>query len=941
MPNQHALSADPTVAKSPAGSLTQSSPAPCTITPALLKQHSITTDEYARIEAALGRTPSLTELGIFSVMWSEHCSYKSSRVHLRRLPTKGTRSSGPGSVLQGPGENAGIIDVGDGWACAFKIESHNHPSYIEPYQGAATGVGGILRDIFTMGARPLAVMDSLRFGPLAPRDPATKPGASGLASETWDEAPQPPDLTDYAKNHQVANGVVHGIAGYGNCFGVPNLGGETRFEPCYSGNPLLNAFALGLVRHGEIFYAKATGVGNPVFYVGAKTGRDGIHGATMASEEFTEGSEQKRPNVQMGDPFLEKLLLEACLEAMKTGAVLGIQDMGAAGLTCSTCEMGARGELGVSIELDLVPQRETGMTSYEIMLSESQERMLLVAQKGREHEVLNVFEKWGLDCAEVGTVTEDDVMRVTHHGELVAEIPNKALTDDAPVYHRPVGTWNPPVPKDPPAWVLAELQKPRDYTADLLKLLASPNICDKRYIYEQYDSMVQTNTVQGPGFEAGVIRIKGTGSPHPPATATPSEDHRSLPYPVILSEAEESQHSAGTTTQAQDTSTPLDPIAVDHSIAGKLLNLIAGSTPQGEATLATGNEDATNPVIAPDQTHESASSPQPSVPTSYPTHTPRATENRQQTAAPETGLAMALAGNGRWCFLDPRLGAMHAVAEAARKVACTGATPVAATNCLNFGNPEKPEIMAQLSLAIDGIAEACTALGTPITGGNVSLYNETRGEGIYPTPVIGVVGILENVTKVVPNSFQNDGDTVLFLSAIRGVRRQAKRDLGASAWAQSQGWPLWGEPVVLNLAEEATLHQALRNLSARGLLSSASDISDGGFLTAAAKSSLASNLGAELNLFARDAEPFSSSEVLFAEIGSSVVATCNPVHLDEIKAVLQQTPGAYAAPLGKVTGSSLRITINGQRAVDASLSDLRAAWSNTLESQLAAEVVTA
>src|ERR1700678_2197280 len=458
------------------------------ITPEMIREHGITAEEFEKIKQLLGgREPTRTELGIFSVMWSEHCSYKSSRVHLKRLPTRGTRLTGPGSVVQGPGENAGIIDVGDGWACAFKIESHNHPSYIEPHQGAATGVGGILRDIFTMNARPLAVMDSLRFGPL-------------------DEAE--PDATLCAKNHQIARGVVHGVAGYGNCFGVPNLGGETRFESCYSGNPLLNAFALGLVRSDEIFYAKATGVGNPVIYVGAKTGRDGIHGATMASEEFTEGSEQKRPNVQMGDPFMEKLLLEACLEAMATGAVLVIQDMGAAGLTCSTCEMGARGGLGLTIELDLVPQRETGMSSYEIMLSESQERMLLVADKGREGEVLAVFSKWGLDASIVGVVTADDVMRVTHHGELVAEIPNKALTDDAPVYHRPVGTWKAPVPLDPPPWVLEELKKPRDYTADLKKLLASANICDKRWVFEQYDSMVQTNTVQGPGGEAGVMRIK-------------------------------------------------------------------------------------------------------------------------------------------------------------------------------------------------------------------------------------------------------------------------------------------------------------------------------------------------------------------------------------------------------------------------------------------------
>src|SRR6202041_937585 len=483
-------------------------PSPATITPELLKQHSITADEYKRIEEALGRTPSLTELGIFSVMWSEHCSYKSSRVHLKRLPTRGERTSGPGSVVQGPGENAGIIDVGDGWACAFKIESHNHPSYIEPYQGAATGVGGILRDIFTMNARPLAVMDSLRFGPLDETEP---------------------DAALRRKNHQVATGVVHGVAGYGNCFGVPNLGGETRFEPCYSGNPLLNAFALGLVRTDEIFYAKAVGIGNPVIYVGAKTGRDGIHGATMASEEFTEGSEQKRPNVQMGDPFMEKLLLEACLEAMATGAVLGIQDMGAAGLTCSTCEMGARGDLGLTVELDLVPQRETGMSSYEIMLSESQERMLLVADKPRAQEVLDVFAKWGLDASIVGVVTEKPNMVITQHGELMADIPNRSLTDDAPLYHRPGGVWKAPVPLDPPAPVLEALKKTCDYTTDLKKLLASANICDKRWVFEQYDSMVQTNTVQGPGGEAGVMRIKGTG--HPAMHTTPS--HRSMMPGVV------------------------------------------------------------------------------------------------------------------------------------------------------------------------------------------------------------------------------------------------------------------------------------------------------------------------------------------------------------------------------------------------------------------------
>ena len=641
----------------PSQPVPQATPQPVTITPALLKTHSITDEEYALILAKLGRTPSLTELGIFSVMWSEHCSYKSSRVHLKRLPTRGTRTEGPGAVLQGPGENAGIIDVGDGWACAFKIESHNHPSYIEPYQGAATGVGGILRDIFTMGARPLALMDSLRFGPLQPASSSLELSRSAEEGPASPEAA--PTTLDYARNRQTMAGVVSGVAGYGNCFGVPNLGGETRFEPCYSGNPLLNAFALGLVRKDEIFYARAEGVGNPVFYVGAKTGRDGIHGATMASEEFTEGSEQKRPNVQMGDPFLEKLLLEACLEVMKTGAVLGIQDMGAAGLTCSTCEMGARGSLGVTIELDRVPQRETGMTSYEIMLSESQERMLLVAEKGREHEVLAIFTKWGLDCAEVGTVTADDVMRVYHGGVLEAEIPNKALTEEAPVYYRPVGVWEPPVPKDPPAWVLEELKKPRDYTADLKRLLASPNICSKHWIYEQYDSMVQTNTVRGPGHEAGVIRIKGTGYSHvkPPGT------------PGLASE-----------TWAGAPQKPAGEHPAEHhpGLLGTLVDLIASSTPKGEATLSNGNEDAANPVVFPDATHESTA---PHIPASS------VWVGSAPEPKPERGLAMALAGNGRWCYLDPKLGAMHAVAEAARKVACTGATPVAADQLPELRQP--------------------------------------------------------------------------------------------------------------------------------------------------------------------------------------------------------------------------------------------------------------
>ena len=810
-------------------------PAPLTVTPQLLAQHGITAEEYERILAALGRTPSLTELGIYSVMWSEHCSYKSSRVHLKRLPTKSDR------VVQGPGENAGIIDVGDGWACAFKIESHNHPSYIEPYQGAATGVGGILRDIFTMGARPLAVMDSLRFGPIREGEGAER------------------ELVH--KNHAVVEGVVSGIAGYSNCFGVPNLGGETKFESCYSGNPLVNAFALGLVRKDEIFYAKASGTGNPVIYVGAKTGRDGIHGATMASEEFKEGSEQKRPNVQVGDPFMEKLLLEACLEAMQTGAIVGIQDMGAAGLTCSTCEMGARGGVGLDVELDLVPQRETGMSAYEIMLSESQERMLLVAEKGREDEVLRVFAKWGLDAVIVGTVEPEPRLRIRHHGELVADIPNKSLTDDAPLYHRPVGTWKAPVPLDPPAEVLAELANDRDYLADLKKLLAASNVCSKRWIHEQYDSMVQTNTVQGPGGEAGVMRIKGTGN------------------------------------------------------------------------------------------------------------------KEEGSEKPERGLAMALDGNGRWAYLDPKLGAMHAVAECARKVAMTGATPVAATNCLNFGNPEKPEIMAQLSAAIDGIAEACTALGTPITGGNVSLYNETRGEGIYPTPVLGIVGILEDVTKAVPASFQREKDAIVLLWPIpRGEepdpklkvplnpppisqyplpvlereprgREEADADdaeaeanltaFGSSEFARVVLGGIWGTPARARSRCRSQPAQLLVELGWRKFIHSARDVSDGGIAVALAQATFAKGIGATV-----EQDPSLLAHPLFglfAEPASTVIVTADSGVVAEIEKLAAEYK-FLSARIGTTGGSRLEIEVDGEPFISAPLTELREIWAAALEANLHDEV---
>jgi phosphoribosylformylglycinamidine synthase len=756
-------------------------------TPETLRQHGLTLDEYEKIKQLLGgRQPTLTELGVFSVMWSEHCSYKSSRVHLKRLPTRSRR------VLQGPGENAGIIDIGDGWACAFKIESHNHPSFIEPFQGASTGVGGILRDIFTMGARPVAVMDSLRFGPIT-------------AAKTTPKS-------ELHKNHSVMEGVVGGVASYGNCFGVPNLGGEIKFAPCYSGNPLVNAFALGLVRKDQIFYARAAGEGNPVIYVGAKTGRDGIHGATMASEEFSEGSEAKRPNVQVGDPFLEKLLLEACLEAMQTGAIVGIQDMGAAGLTCSTCEMGARGHVGIEIELDRVPQRETGMSPYEIMLSESQERMLLVAQKGREPEVFRVFEKWGLDAVEVGRVTTDDKLRVLEHGKVVAEIPNQALTDDAPVYKRPLKRWEPPVSREMPRHV--RLKQSGDFTDSLKRLLASPNICSKRWVWQQYDHMVQTNTVEAPGAgDAGVIRIKGS----------------------------------------------------------------------------------------------------------------------------QRGLSMALDGNGRWCYLDPRLGAMHAVAEAARKVACSGATPVGATNCLNFGNPEKPPIMWQFSQTIDGITKACEELDVPITGGNVSFYNETLGEGIYPTPVVGVVGILEDVHKAAKMPFAATGRAIVLLRATAaGDLADVESEFGSSEYAKEILGALWGYPPELELEREAALEHAVIELIQQRLLDSVHDCSDGGLTVALAEKAFPNGVGARVNI-ASDGLP--AEFALFGEDASRIVLSCDPDNVERIQR-LAGKHGVSADVLGETISEQLEISLDGRVVVSAAVSALSEAYEKALEAALRDEPET-
>jgi phosphoribosylformylglycinamidine synthase II len=744
------------------------------ITADLISQHQLSEEEYESILRLLGREPTITELGIFSVMWSEHCSYKSSRIHLKKLPTEGPR------VLEGPGENAGVVDIGSGYAVAFKIESHNHPSFIEPFQGAATGVGGILRDIFTMGARPIAVMDSLRFGPIG-----LGPGDAS---------------SDAARNRRILEGVVGGIAHYGNCFGVPTVGGECVFEPCYSGNPLVNVFALGVFRRDEIFYARASGIGNPVIYVGAKTGRDGIHGASMASAEFDEQSMEKRPNVQVGDPFLEKLLLEACLEAMQTGAVVGIQDMGAAGLTCSTCEMGGRAGTGIEIDLMHVPQRESGMTPYEIMLSESQERMLLVAERGREEEIFRIFRKWGLDAATIGQVTGDGKLRVKDHGKVVAEIPNAALANQAPLYRRPAAAPFRTAPLDGPAIVPRSGRQLRE---DLAALMASADICSKRYIWEQYDYTVRTNTIQGPGADAAVVRIKETG----------------------------------------------------------------------------------------------------------------------------TSIAMSLDGNGRYCYLGPREGARLAVAECCRNISCVGAEPVAATNCLNFGNPERPEIMGQFVEAIEGMGEACRFFGVPITGGNVSLYNETLGEPIYPTPVIGVIGLLPT-RRPPPVWFQNTGRKIVLLGGLLpGPADQRERRFGSSQFAKVILGKVWGLPPALDMDYEQRVQRAAREMIGRGLVESAHDISDGGLAVAVAESSFGpARTGARLAL---ESGGLPLHYLLFHEAPSRILVTAEAANLQAIFEIAARY-GIDAPAIGETSAGELTFEINGLPLFTASVDALYEAWAGAL-----------
>lgn len=790
------------------------------LSPEVVQQHGITGEEFSRIVSILGRDPTLTELGIFSVMWSEHCSYKSSRVHLKRLPTRG-----PG-VLQGPGENAGVIDIGSGIAIAFKIESHNHPSFVEPFQGAATGVGGILRDIFTMGARPIAAMNSLRFGPLQLRNlvPDRQVDGTDLISS---DSPPSGDSEGILRNRRILRGVVAGIGFYGNCFGVPTVGGEIYFEDCYTQNPLVNAFALGIFKNDpetqkpRIFLGRATGVGNAVIYVGAKTGRDGIHGASLlASSEFDETTAAKRPNVQVGDPFLEKCLLEACLEAMESGAVLGIQDMGAAGLTCSTCEMAARGGTGIEIDLKYVPQRETGMTPYEIMLSESQERMLLVAEPTRLAELKKIFSKWELEAVEIGSVTSDGLLRVRHHGETVAEIPAKALADEAPIYHRPM---KPPERKlDSQARTLeagdntqgrtgtAEMplrpREPFDAGTILLRLLASENLCSRRWVYQQYDHMVRTNTCVLPGSDAAVIRIKKT--------------------------------------------------------------------------------------------------------------------NR--------AIALSLDGNGRYCQVSPREGAKLAVAESCRNLVCVGARPLAATNCLNFGNPEKPEVMWTFSEVIDGLKEACEKLETPITGGNVSFYNETYGKGIFPTPVIGMVGVVDDLSGLVPMGFQQEGDLILWLGDITAPSQGDFLEC-ASEFLRTERGKTGSRVSPVDLEFERALHHCVMEMQHGRLLHSCHDVSEGGLAIALAESSFASpgrSLGCDINIRAGSAPGLCS--LLFNEKPSRVLISMPPGNLPSLVALCDRDKIPFQV-LGPVIKEHWIIQQDGHRSLRSSVQDLFGAWDNELE----------
>ena len=743
------------------------------ITPEVVAQHGLAPDEYARIQKTLGRDPNLVELGIFSAMWSEHCSYKSSRRFLKALPTTGPR------VLQGPGENAGVVDVGDGLAVAFKMESHNHPSYIEPYQGAATGVGGILRDVFTMGARPIASMNSLRFG-----DPS------------------------HPKTARLLEGVVAGIAGYGNCMGVPTVGGEVGFDPSYNGNCLVNAFTLGIMKSNRIFRGTASGVGNPVIYIGARTGRDGIHGATMASAEFDDKSDSKRPTVQVGDPFLEKLLLEACLELFKGDALVGIQDMGAAGLTSSSVEMASRAGSGLELDLDAVPRRETGMTPYEVMLSESQERMLLVAKKGREQEVIDICEKWDLSHAVVGRVTDSGKLVLTSGGQVVADLPIAPLTDDCPLYDRP--RKRPDWQDALQAFDLSQYPEPKGAAlTDAFKaLLGSPSVASKEWVYRQYDHMVRIGTVLRPGDgDAAVVRFTGQR---------------------------------------------------------------------------------------------------------------------------EGGVALSVDCNSRWCYLEPRLGAAHAVVEAARNVSCVGGEPLAITDCLNFGNPERPEVMWQFEQACLGIADACTALGTPVVSGNVSLYNETDGKGIYPTPTIGMVGLIDDCARHAKSGFDSEDDVIALIGDF------GSGHLGGSEYLRTVHGAVAGMPPPLDFAKEKAAQGAVRALVRAGLVRSAHDCSEGGIAVALAEMCFAKGLGARISLVdALAGLPTRRADaLLFGEDAGRIVIAYPKANEAEVSGLCSRH-GAKLTRLGTVGGTRLIIEGAGQGAggaplIDALLPMLKAPWTSAI-----------
>ena len=740
------------------------------ITPEVIAKHGITPDEYARIQQILGRDPNFTELGVFSVMWSEHCSYKNSKLELKKFPTTGEKV-----LVKAGEENAGVIDIGDGWAIAFKMESHNHPSAVEPFQGAATGVGGIIRDIFTMGARPVFSMNSLRFGPISGDDAEAR------------------------TNRRLFAGVVSGISHYGNCIGIPTVGGEVYFDESYAGNPLVNVLNLGILRHEQIARGGAVGIGNPVFYVGAETGRDGLAGAAFASRELTEESKEDRPAVQVGDPFREKLLLEACLELLASGCVAGIQDMGAAGLTCSTCETASRGGTGVEIELDLVPKRETGMTPYEILLSESQERMLVIVKKGEEQTVRDIFEKWDLPYAEVGVVNDDGMMRVKSGGRTVVEIPARQLADEAPLYSREAAAKPAPAAFDPANYS-------SDVSTALPALLGDPSIASKRWVWRQYDHMVRLGSAVLPGSDAAVFHVR---------------------------EADK---------------------------------ILAAST------------DC----------------------------------------------------NAIYCRQDPREGARIAVAECCRNLACSGAVPLALTDNLNFGNPHKPENFLQLREAVEGMAEACRAFGTPVTGGNVSLYNESPIAAIDPTPTVGVVGIIAEATHITTSAFKQAGDVILLLGEL--VENTPAQGMGASHYLKVVHGKKVGPPPALDYATEIALHDALRALIAAGLVQSAHDCSEGGLAVAVAESCLLATpapLGASLDLSTQLSTLSSATIALFNESQSRVVISVREENVPAARLLLQQH-AVRTIRLGEVRSADTLVITAAGETFTWPLPTLHHAWADTI-----------